>query len=264
MCLRGPAPTPSVKKAMPMPMSSPRARFSGLLAAQLLVAGDFHRDLHRLGVVARVVRPAGRRLVRELLGRDEAAHAQVDRIDLHLEREGLDHALDEVDRLGDAERAAIGDTAGRLVRVDRLDLHVRGLQVVRAAADVEEPGRELRRLRRRVERAVVGDDVDAQAGDLPVLGADLALHEVVAGEARGHEVLRAILDPLHRHAGDDRAGDRAHVAGVDRHLVAETPADVRAADPDHVLREPRDVRIDGAVDTGAGRRCRRRAGPSPD
>ena len=28
MCLRGPAPTPSVKKETPMPISSPRARFS--------------------------------------------------------------------------------------------------------------------------------------------------------------------------------------------------------------------------------------------
>ena len=36
----------------------------------------------------------------------------------------------------------------------------------------------------RVERAVVGDHVDAQAGDLAVLGADLGLHDVVAGEAR--------------------------------------------------------------------------------
>ena len=44
----------------------------GLLAAQVLVAGDLHRDLHRLGVVAGVIRPAGRRLIRELLGRDEA------------------------------------------------------------------------------------------------------------------------------------------------------------------------------------------------
>ena len=40
----------------------------GLLAAQVLVAGDVHRDAHRLGVVAGVVGPAGRRLVRELLG----------------------------------------------------------------------------------------------------------------------------------------------------------------------------------------------------
>ena len=177
-------------------------------------------------VVAGVVGPAGRRLVRELLGRDEAAHAQVDRVDAHLERQRVDHPLDEVDGLGDAERAAVGDAARRLVRVDRLDLHVRGLQVVGAADDVEEAGRELGRLRGAVERAVVGDHVDAQAGDLAVLRAHLGVHHVVAREAGRHQVLRAVLDPLDRHAGDDRAGDRAHVAGVHRHLVAEAAADV--------------------------------------
>ena len=39
-----------------------------LLAPQILVAGDLHRHAHRLGVVPGVVRPAGRRLIRELLG----------------------------------------------------------------------------------------------------------------------------------------------------------------------------------------------------
>ena len=112
---------------------------------------------------------------------------------------------------------------------------------------MEEPGRELRRLRGAVEGAVVGDDVDPQAGDLAVLRADLAAHDVVAGEAGGHQVLGAVLDPLDRHAGHDRAGDRAHVARVDRHLVAEAAADVLAADPDHVLGEARDVRVDRAV-----------------
>ena len=219
----------------------------GLLAAQVLVAGDLHRDAHRLGVVAGVVGPAGRRLIRELLGADEAAHAQVDRVGLHLERERVDHALDEVDGLGDAERAAVGDAAGRLVRVDRLDLDVRGLQVVGPADDVEEPGRELRRLGGAVEGAVVGDRVDPQACDLAVLRAHLAVHDVVAGKAGGHQVLGAVLDPLDRHAGHDRAGDRAHVARVDGHLVAKAAADVVAADPDHVLGEPRHVRVDGAV-----------------
>ena len=118
-----------------------------LLAAQLLVAGDVHRHAHRLGVVPGVVRPAGGRLVRELLGGDEAAHPQLDRIDLHLERERVDHPLDEVDGLGDAERAAVRHASRRLVRVDGLDLDVRRLEVVRPADDVEEPGRELRRLR---------------------------------------------------------------------------------------------------------------------
>ena len=112
---------------------------------------------------------------------------------------------------------------------------------------MEEAGRELRRLRGRVERAVVGDHVDAQAGDLPVLGAHLGVHHVVAREAGRHQVLGAVLDPLDRHAGDDRAGDRAHVARVDRHLVAEAAADVVAADPDHVLGEAGHVRVHGAV-----------------
>ena len=100
----------------------------GLLAAQVVVARDVHRDLHRLGVVARVVRPAGGRLVGELAGLDEAAHAQLDRIGLHLEGEGVHHPLDEVHGLGDPERAAVGHASGRLVRVHRLDLHVRRLQ----------------------------------------------------------------------------------------------------------------------------------------
>ena len=139
------------------------------------------------------------------------------------------------------------DTAGRLVRVDGLDLDVRRLEVVRAADDVEEPGRELRRLGGAVEGAVVGDHVDPQAGDLAVLRAHLCAHDVVAGEPRRDEVLGPVLDPLDRHAGDDRAGDRAHVAGIDGDLVAEAAADVLALDPDHVLGEPGDVRVDRAV-----------------
>ncbi len=219
----------------------------GLLAAQILVAGDLHRDGHRLRVLARVVGPAGGRLVGELLRRDEAAHPQVDRVGLHLQRERVDHPLDEVDGLGDPERAPIGDPAGGLVRVDRLDLDVRRLEVVGAADDVKEPGRELRRLSGAVEGAVVGDHVDPQAGDLAVLRADLAAHDVVAGEAGRDQVLGAVLDPLDRHAGDDRTGDRADVARVDRHLVAEAAADVLTADSDHVLGEPGDVRVDRAV-----------------
>ena len=218
-----------------------------LLAPQPLVAGDLHRHPHRLRVVARVVCPARCRLVWELLGRDEALHPQLDRIRSHFERERVHHALDEVDGLGDAERAAVGDAARRLVRVHRLDLHMRGLEVVGAADDVEEPGRELRRLRRAVECAVVGDRVDAQARDLAVLRAHLGVHDVVAGEAGRHQVLRAVLDPLDRHAGHDRARDGADVAGIDGHLVAEAAADIARLDPDHVLGQPGHLRVHGPV-----------------
>ena len=219
----------------------------GLLAAQVLVAGDVHRHTHGLGVVAGVVRPAGGRLVWELLRGDEAAHPQFDRIDLHFEGERVDHPLHEVDGLGDPERAPVRHTSRRLVRIDRLDLDVRRLEVVRTADDVEEPGRKLRRLRGAVEGAVVGDHVDPQAGDLAVLRADLASHQVVAGKPGGHQVLGAVLDPLDGYAGHDRTRDRADVARIDRNLVAEAATDVLAHDPDHVLREPRDVRVDRAV-----------------
>ena len=94
---------------------------------------------------------------------------------------------------------------------------------------------------------MVGDHVDPEAGDLAVLRAHLGVHDVVAREAGGHQVLGAVLDPLDRHAGHDRAGDRADVAGIHRNLVAEAAADVVALDADHVLGEPRDVRVDRAV-----------------
>ena len=134
-----------------------------LLATQLVVAGDLHRAAHGPVVVARVVHPTGLRLVRELVGSDEAAHAQLDRIDSHLHRQRVDHPLHDVHGLGDTKRAAVGNAARRLVRVHRLDLAVRALHVVRAGDDVKEPRREPRRLGRRVECPVVGDRVDAQA-----------------------------------------------------------------------------------------------------
>ena len=122
----------------------------------------------------------------------------------------VDHALDQVHRLGDPERAGVGDTARRLVGVHAGDLAVRGPQVVGAGEDVEEPGRELGRLGRAVERAVVGQHLGPQAEDPAVPGrGDLAVHVVVAGERGGHQVLRPVLHPLDRLAGDDRADDRA-------------------------------------------------------
>ena len=219
----------------------------GLLPAELVVAGDPHRLAHGLLVVAGVVGPAGLVLVGELLGLDEALHPQLGGVDVHLERELADEALDQEDGLGDPERAAVGDAAGRLVRVDGLDAAVRRLEVVGAGEHVEEPRGELRGLRRAVEGAVVGDHVDLRARDPPVLGADPAAHDVVAREAGGHQVLRAVLDPLDGLAGDDRADDRADVAGIDGHLVPEAAPDVVGHDPDHLLGQAGDLRVDGPV-----------------
>ena len=225
----------------------PRPRL-GLLAQQVRVTGLVECDLQRVRVVAGVVLPPGLRRVRELLGPQEVLHAQLGGIHAELVGEHVDDALDEVHRLGDAERAGVRDATGRLVRVHAGDLAVRGLQVVAAGEDVEEAGGVLRRLRRAVERAVVGEHVDAQAEDLAVAGGgDLAVHVVVAGEPGRHQVLRAVLHPLHRLAGDDRTDDDEHVARVDRHLVAEAAADVGRDDLDLVLGQAGHQRVHRAV-----------------
>ena len=160
--------------------------------------------------------------------------------------EDVDDALDRVDRLGDAERAAVGDAAGRLVRVDAVDLDERVVEVVAAGDHVEEAGRELRRVRGGVAVAVVGEGLDLHRLDAAGLVAThLDVDVVVAGERVRLEVLRAVLDPLDRLADGQRGGDREHVARIDRHLAAEAAADVVGLDPDVLLREAADQRQDG-------------------
>ena len=80
---------------------------AGLLGAQLVVAGDAHRLLQRPRVVAGVVLPAGGRGVRELLRLQQVAHPQFGGVDAQLVGQALDESLDQVHRLGDAERAGV-------------------------------------------------------------------------------------------------------------------------------------------------------------
>ena len=75
----------------------------------------------------------------------------------------------------------------------------------------------------------------------------LPLHQVVAGEAGRRQVLRPVLHPLDRLAGEDGADDGADVAGVDRDLVAEAAADVRRDHLDLVLGQAGHERVQRAV-----------------
>ena len=154
-----------------------------------------------------------------------------------------------VGRFGDAERAAIGDAARRLVGIDAVDQHMRRREIVGAADDAEQSRRPLGGVGAGVEGAVVGDGVAAQARHLAVLGrGDFRLHVEVARERRGREILDAILGPFHRPAGHDRGDDRADIARIGADLVAEAAADVRGDDVDLVLGDFRDQRADGADD----------------
>ncbi len=208
----------------------------GLLLPEPGVVDEVHRLLERRGVVAGVVAPAGGRVVRELLRLDEVLHPQLGRILADVVGEDVHHPLDRVDRLGDAERAAIGDAARRLVRVDAVHFDEGVREVVRAGDHVEQPGGVLGRIGRRIAVAVIGDRFHLEAGDLPGLRrAHFGVDVVVAGERIGLEVLRPILDPLDGLTDEERRGDGQDVARIDRHLAAEPAADVVGLHPDVLL-----------------------------
>jgi hypothetical protein len=105
---------------------------------------------------------------------------------------------------------------------------VGGLDVVAAGEHAEEAGGVLHRCCCAVECAVVGQHISPDREDLALFrGGDLTDHDVVAREARRGQVLAAVLHPFHRLAQHQRADDRAHITGIDRHLVAEATADIR-------------------------------------
>ena len=85
---------------------------------------------------------------------------------------------------------------------------------------------------------MVGEGLDLQAGDAAVLvGAELDVDVVVAGERVGLQVLGAVLDPLDGLPDGERGDDREDIARIDRHLAAEAATDVVRLDPDVLLRQ---------------------------
>jgi hypothetical protein len=152
----------------------------GLLAAQLVVAGDLHCLLQAKRVVARVVLPAGGRSVRELLGAQQVLHSQFGRVHIQLKGQAVDYALDGVRRFSDPERTRVRHATRGLVGVDVLHSAVRGGIVIAAGEDMEEAGRKLCRLSGVVERAMARNDVHLECKDLACLRCcDLSVHVVV-------------------------------------------------------------------------------------
>src|SRR5262249_42755076 len=78
--------------------------FVGLFLSQFGISDFIHRQLQRAGVVATVVLPIERRLVRKLLRLDEVLHAKVRRVHAQLMGHHISHALDRVYRFSDTER----------------------------------------------------------------------------------------------------------------------------------------------------------------
>ena len=94
-----------------------------LLLAQFLVVDRFHRLAHGGLIVAGIVLPAERGGVGKLLAPDQVLDAELGRIHAEFLRHDVHGALDAISRFGDAERAAIGDAAWRLVGIDAVDQH---------------------------------------------------------------------------------------------------------------------------------------------
>ena len=156
------------------------------------------------------------------------------------------HALDGVNRFGDPERATVGDSSRRLVGVNAVHFHMRGLEVIRAGADVKETGRKLGWVRGGISIAVVRDRLDPQAGQGAVpFARQFSADVIIAGKGIRLKIFHPVLDPLHRLAGQNRGRNGDHVAGVNRHLAAEAAADIRRDDPDLLFGKPHVSRHQG-------------------
>ncbi len=225
--------------------------FLGLLLQKRLIADLLERHVERAVVVTAVVGEPECRGIRELILPHEVLAPEFHRIHAELVGEDVHAALDRVAGLGDAERAAIGDAARRLVREVGVDLGVRDREGVAAGDHAEHAGRVFRGVGGGVEGAVIGSGRHAQGGHRAVgPGADLHVHVVVAREPGARQVLGSRLDPLHRPPELQRADDGADVPGIHRHLVAEAAADVRRDDSDLVLGDAGDDGDGSSIDVG--------------
>ena len=205
---------------------------SRLLGPQLRVAGRLHGPVEREDVVAAVVGRADQRRVREHIGGQEVAAAQLDGIDLQLVGRHVHDALEVRGSLrpaGAAERphrCRVGDGHGHVEgelrdSVDALG-HVAGRAHRQPAAEA-------------AVRTGVPDHPGVHAGDATVAGeAHLDVLHLTAAVGQRDQVLRPCLHPGH---GPAQAAGRRQCHRVlrgDPGLAAEAAADVRGDDA-HLL-----------------------------
>src|SRR5436305_12314534 len=102
---------------------------------------------------------------------------------------------------------------------------------------MEKAGGKLGWLRCCIKCPVVGQRMHAQGFHGAIfISRDLCFDVVVTTKTSAAQVLGAILNPLDWLACCDRRNYRAHIARVDRDLLAKAPTDTRRDDADTVLR----------------------------
>ena len=168
-----------------MPTRRPCARAACCCWRSSVVAGLHERVIEGARVLAAVVGVPERRVVGELVGRDEVAPPDLRRVDADLRGEQIHAALDEVGRLGPS-RAAIRHGAHR-VGEGAADLGPRRLDVVAARDHLGAEDRQ--------ETADVVERVADVADDLRVERQDPAI--VVRGQAQVAAHVAAVPRRLH-------------------------------------------------------------------
>ena len=202
-----------------------------LLGAQRGIIGDVERFRQRLGVLAAVVGQGGRRLIGELIGRDEIYAAHFGWVEVQLSGDEIDHALHVVGGLGPS-CAAIGCNGGGIGK-DTVDLDIDCGDVVNADGH---PAGELGNDEDEGIGAHVGDHAHLQAGDAPVLAhGEGVVGDLPAAVRCGQEVLAAAFDPAEGKLIAHREAGKHHLFGIDADLHAEPAADLGRDDANGVL-----------------------------
>ena len=171
-------------------------------------------------------------LVGHRVRRDRILPAQHRRIDAELVGGDVDHALDDIGRLGTAVAAIGAHRIGVGQHRRHVHVHRRRLVDARERAEIAHEGlpADLQ------ERADIGDEVDAQSQEMAVIvERELGFGDVVACLAVREERLRARADPFHRPAGDLGRPQHQRRLVVDRALHPERAADVAGHDAHLVL-----------------------------
>ena len=248
-----PRPEPGLLQdaADPDPHVAPVAARGRLLGAQRRVVDGVEGLIEGRAIVAAVVdRPLAERrppdVVRHLRGRDEVAAAQLEGIDPELRGRDVEQTFPD-------ERAL--EAAGTAVGPGRRLVGEHALGLGRVVRDPVGPGHQGRR--QLGDDDPVGADVGAEVhrepvdeGHDPIVGveSDLDLVVLLPRVVGGHEVLAAILDPLHGPA-ESHGRPRDHeILRVELAAHAEAAAYLQLDEVDQVLGMAEEVGEDAPVE----------------
>ena len=187
--------------------------------------GHLRRQRHVLLELATVIGRAHRVGEGQLVGADQVAAAQFDRVDAQFDRGDVDQPLHDVDRLRPPGAAIGADRRG--VSHDAANIDIGGRHGIDVGQDLRADLRRDGDAGRAAIGADIGDRVDAH-GEEPAVAVkrQFAVRDMVAAVQVAEEGLAAVADPLDGAAQPLRRGHHQHLFGVGVRLHAEAAADI--------------------------------------